>query len=485
MKFIKFTSLFFFTLIMLFSSCKEQKKTIAKESDSEENQNEIVENSVWEKADQIVSSIVIPQFPDKDFLITDFGAVADGKTNNSVAFKKAIAACYKSGGGKVIVPEGKYLTGPIHLKSNVNLHLKEGAEVLFSKNKADYLPVVHTSYEGVELMNYSPLIYAYQQKNIAITGKGTFNGQASNENWWPWCGAERYGHKEGMAQQKDEANLPALRKMNEAGVPVNERVFGEGHQLRPLFLEPFECENVLISGVTFTNAPFWVIHPIKSNSVTVDGVTVNSHGPNNDGCDPEYSKNVRIANCLFNTGDDCIAIKSGRNEDGRRVAIPSENIVIENCVMKDGHGGVVMGSEISAGVRNVFVRDCKMDSPNLDRAIRIKTNTLRGGFVEDIYVKDLWVGSVKEAVLKINTHYGIYDNQEGEFMPSIKNIYLENVTVKNGGKYGILITGREESPVKNVNFTNVVINDVKEIQSVEHAEKINFKNTKINNQEMK
>ncbi|WNH09143.1 glycoside hydrolase family 28 protein [Thalassobellus suaedae] len=295
-----------------------------------------------------------------------------------------------------------------------------------------------------------------------------------------WCGAERYGYIEGTPKQKDDHNLPRLRTMNENATPVAERTFGEGHQLRPLFFQPFECDNVLIQGVTFTNAPFWVLHPIKCNYVRVDGVTVSSHGPNNDGCDPEYSKYVHITNCTFDTGDDCIAIKSGRNEEGRRINIPSENIVVENCDMKDGHGGVVMGSEISAGVRNVYVRNCKMDSPNLDRAIRIKTNTLRGGFVENVYVKNIHVGQVKEAVLKINTYYGIYANQEGDFIPSIKNIHLEDIEVENGGKYGILIKGRAENPVKNVTLTNVHIKGAKTDLSIENSEPLVFKNTTIN-----
>src|SRR5690606_15344941 len=433
-------SLMIFGLLL---GCKnEPKKEVTQEIDA---------------ADLIIESITIPEFPDTNFSIMDYGAVADGITDNTQAIKDAIQACVEAGGGKVIIPAGKFLTGPIHLKSNVNLHLEKNSEVIFTKDKQAYLPVVRTSYEGVELMNYSPLIYAYQQKNIAVTGSGTFNGQAGKENWWPWSGAERYGHKKGDPHQRDTFNLPRLRKMNEDALPVSERIFGEGHHLRPTFFEPFESENVLIKGVTFINAPFWVMHPIKCTNVTVDGVKVISHGPNNDGCNPEYSKNVHITNCVFDTGDDCIAIKSGRNDEGRRVGITSENIVVENCIMKDGHGGVVMGSEISAGVRNVYVRNCKMDSPNLDRAIRIKTNTLRGGFVENVFVKDIQVGQVKEAFLKINTYYAIYDNQEGDHIPSIKNIHIENVTVEDGGKYGILIQGREENPVENITFKNVTI----------------------------
>lgn len=468
-------TLFLFALFAAITSCKNQPgqtETVM----SEETQ----QDSPWKMADEIIKNITIPQFPDNTFNVADYGAKADGSSDNTKAFADAIKACNKSGGGRVVVPAGKYFTGPIHLKSNVNFHLEEGAEILFSTDPADFLPVVHTSYEGMELMNYSPLIYAYQQENIAVTGKGVFNGQANNESWWPWSASKTYGYKEGTPNQRDEHNLPRLSKMVEDGVAVEKRIFGEGHQFRPTFFEPFECKNVLIQGVKFVNAPFWVMHPIKSENVTVDGVTVESHGPNNDGCNPEYSKNVHIKNCLFDTGDDCIAIKSGRDNDGRRVGIMSENIVVEDCIMKDGHGGVVIGSEISGGVRNVFVRNCKMNSPNLDRAIRIKTNTRRGGLIENVYVKNIEVGQVKEAVLKINTHYAIYDNQEGEHMPVIRNINLEDVKVENGGEYGILIRGREASPVTNVNLRNVHIQNAETPLLIENAEDVNFINTTIN-----
>jgi len=466
--------IFIFLVAGLISCRNSEERTDVVEND------EIEMNSPWDRADEIVRNMIVPGFPDQIFNVTDYGAVADGATNNSKAFAEAIKACSEAGGGKVVVPKGKYLTGPIHLLSNVNFHLEEGTEILFSRNTADYLPVVHTSYEGMEFMNYSPLIYAYKQKNIAVTGKGTFNGQAGNDNWWPWSSAPRYGYKEGDDNQRSEHNLPRLSKMVEDGVPVSERIFGEGHQFRPVFFQPFECENVLIKDVTFINAPFWVMHPVKSNDVTVDGVTVDSHGPNNDGCNPEYSKNVHIINCVFDTGDDCIAIKSGRDNDGRRVGIKSENIVIENCIMKDGHGGVVMGSEISGGVSHVYVRNCEMSSPNLERAIRIKTNTRRGGTIENIYVKNIKVGQVKEAFLKINTHYAIYDNQEGEHMPVIRNIFLEDIEVENGGEYGILIKGREASPVTNVNLTNVHIKNAGTPVQIEFSDPVKYENVTIN-----
>lgn len=437
--------------------------------------------TVEQRAEQIKSQIVRPQFPDNRISIVELGAIDDKNHDSSEAIKRAISTLSKSGGGTVVIPKGTFLTGPIHLENNIELHLEDGAHVLFKTNREAYLPVVHTSYEGIEIMNYSPLIYAKNKTNIAITGSGILDGQAGNKYWWPWAGKKEYGHVEGNPSQRNENTIPRQHEMNRLQTPIEERVFGTDHYFRPQFFQPLMCTNVLVQGVTFINAPFWVIHPLKSENITVENVTVNSHGPNNDGCNPEYSKNVQILGCVFDTGDDCIAIKSGRNEDGRRVGIPSENIVVEDCKMKDGHGGVVMGSEISAGVRNVVVLNCQMDSPNLDRAIRIKTNTMRGGFVDGLYVKNIQVGQVKEAVLKINTFYGHYGTQNGEFIPEIQNIYFENVTADNGGKYGILIKGRPEAKIKNIHFDNVNIKNSKKAPVIEHAEPIKLVSSFIPN----
>lgn len=433
----------------------------------------------WKKMELIIKSIPETHFPDKTYNINDFGAIADGKTSNTLAFEKAIKACAAAGGGKVLVPNGQYFTGPIHLKSNVNLHLEDKAEILFSTNSKDY-PLIHTSFEGTELMNHSPLIYARNKTNVAITGKGTLNGQANNTNWWPWCGSKRFGWEKGQPSQHDPLNRDNLVEMAEKGVPVAERIFGEGHYLRPNFIEFFECNTILIKDITVINAPFWILHPLKSNNVIVDGVTVNSHGPNNDGCDPEYSQNVIIRNCTFNTGDDCIAIKSGRDADGRRVGIPSKNIIVQKCKMIDGHGGVVMGSEITAGVNNVFVENCAMDSPNLDRAIRIKTNSKRGGTTEDIFVRNIEVGTVKECVLRVTMFYDIYGSQVGNFIPAIRNISLENIKVKNGGKFGILADGYKESPIENITLKDVEIAKVDSVYSLKNVKNLNFINTYIN-----
>lgn len=470
-KLITFQSVAFFCIIStLILSCGKQVSTVS-------------EANPWKKMDLVIKSIPETHFSDKTYNINDFGAVANGKTLNTAAFAKAIKACAENGGGKVVVPNGKYLTGAIHLESNVNLHLEDKAEILFSINPKDY-PIVHTSWEGTELMNYSPLIYAKNKTNVAITGKGTLNGQADSSNWWVWSGGKSYGWQKGIPSQNDPSNREVLVDMAEKNVPVAERVFGDGRYLRPSFIEFFECNTVLIKDVTVINAPFWILHPLKSNNIIIDGVTVNSHGPNNDGCDPEYSQNIIIKNCTFNTGDDCIAIKAGRDADGRRVAIPSKNIIVQNCKMIDGHGGVVIGSEISAGVNNVFVENCIMDSPNLDRAIRIKTNSRRGGVIEDIFVRNLEVGTVKECVLKLNMFYNVYGSQTGNFIPVIRNISLENINVKNGGKYSVRAEGYAESPVENITLKNVVIKKVDSIYLLKNVKNINFINTYINDKKV-
>lgn len=429
----------------------------------------------WAKMQLIIDNVKEPVIPNKTYSVSDFGAIADGKFNNTQVFRNVIEACSKSGGGVIVVPSGKYFTGPIQLESNINLHLQEGAEILFSTNPSDY-PLVHTSFEGTEVMNYSPLLSAYKKSNVSVTGKGTLNGQAKNENWWSWCGKAEYGWKKDAPIQ----NVKRLMDMAEEGITVPNRVFGDGYFLRPIFVEFFDCKNVMLKDIKIVNAPFWIIHPIKCTDVIVDGVSILSHGPNNDGCNPEYSKNVIIRNCSFDTGDDCIAIKSGRDNDGRRVNIASENIVVQNCKMFDGHGGVTMGSEISSGVKNVYVENCDMDSPELDRAIRIKTNTRRGGTTENVYVRNLRIGQVKESVLGIDMYYTIHGNQTGNFIPTVQNIFLENITVKNGGKYGILAKGLPESPIKNIVFKNVTVDKVETKYSIQNVENLQFFNTKMN-----
>jgi len=431
--------------------------------------------SGWNQVPAILEKIVPPEFNARDFNITDYGAIGDGQFDCTQAFVKAIDACHKAGGGRVVVPSGKFLTGAIHLKSNVNLHISGEGNILFSRDIHKYLPVVFTRFEGVECLNYSPFIYAYEQENLAVTGSGTIDGQADNETWWNWVMNKKFGWKEGMPNQEKDRDL--LMEMADKNVPVKERIFGEGHYLRPNFIQFYKCKNILIEGVTLKQSPMWEIHPVLCENVTVKKVTVISHGPNNDGCDPESCRNVLIKDCYFDTGDDCIAIKSGRNGDGRRLKAPSENIIIQDCRMKDGHGGVVIGSEMSGNVRNVFAEDCIMDSPNLDRALRIKTNSLRGGIVENIYMRNVTVGVVSDAVIRIYFYYA--EGDVGQHTPIVRNIYVENVT-SQASDYALFLQGYERSPITNVQLSNCRFNGVKKPNIIKNVEGLKMKDVYIN-----
>jgi unsaturated rhamnogalacturonyl hydrolase len=424
----------------------------------------------WALVPEILKRIKPPVFPKRDFAVTKYGAAADGKTDCTEAFRKAIAACNKAGGGRVVVPPGTFLTGPIHLKSNVNLHVSEGATLRFSADPAKYLPAVFTRWEGTELMNYSPLIYAFEQQNIAVTGKGTLDGGAADDNWWKWA------RRQGSTPAPASADVRKLREMGNSGVPVRERVFGEGHFLRPPFIQPYRSRNILIEGVTIINSPFWEVHPVLSQNITVRGLNIKSHGPNNDGCDPESSKDVLIEDCVFDTGDDCIAIKSGRDDDGRRVGVASENIIVRNCTMKDGHGGVVIGSEISGDCRNVFVEDCRMDSPNLDRALRFKSNAIRGGVLENVFMRNVEVGRVAEAVLTIDM---LYDTgARGPYKPVVRNVEIENVNSRSSPRV-MWVVGFPGVTIDRIRFRNCTFRGVEAAEVLNSAGSFSFENVTI------
>ena len=399
----------------------------------------------WDAVPAMLERIKAPSFPARDFLVTAFGAKGDGETDCTEAIAKAIAACHAEGGGRVVVEGGTFLTGAIHLLSGVNLYIAEGAGLQFSPDRARYLPVVFTRFEGTECMNYSPLIYAFEQENIAVTGKGTLDGSGARAWWGMKANSEGGGPKKLI----DEANR---------GVPVAERVFGEGGGLRPNFIQPCRCRNVLIEDVLITNSPMWEIHPVLSTNVTVSGVRISSHGPNNDGCDPECSRDVLIENCVFDTGDDCIAIKSGKNTDGRRVNIASENIIVRHCVMKDGHGGVVVGSEVSGSVRNVFAEDCQMDSPNLNCALRLKSNSERGGVIENIFMRNVRVGTVRDQVLTIDLVYGKVTS--GPFAPVVRNVWLQNLTALNCPRV-LSAIGTTDSTIEGVHIEDCAFHGVR------------------------
>ena len=438
---------------------------------------------------QIEQSIRVPQFAEKAFPITKFGAkTTNPAIQNQKAIQKAIDTCSKKGGGKVIIPAGeKFLTGAITLKDGVNLVVEEGATLEFVFQPELY-PIVETSWEGLECFNLSPCIYAFKAKDIAITGKGTIDGGGSNDTWWPWNGNPRFGWKEGMISQRIESR-PRLLKNGEDGIPMYnekgertpERVFGPQDGLRPQLVSFNKCEGILLEDVTLLRSPFWVIHPLHSTDITVRRVKMINDGPNGDGCDPECCDRVLIEDCYFNTGDDCIAIKSGRNRDGRERNMPSKNIIIRNCEMKNGHGGVVIGSEISGGCQNVFAHDCVMDSPELERVLRIKTNSCRGGIIENINMRNVKVGVCKESVLKINLDYEPKEICCRGYYPTVRNVYMENVTSESS-QYGVQIIGLDEDTyVYDITVKDCKFNGVKDGNFMSgKTRNINFENLFIN-----
>jgi polygalacturonase len=433
-----------------------------------------VQHDPWEDVPRILGRITPPRFPDGEFNILKFGALGDNKANCTEAFQRAVSACHASGGGRVFVPKGQFVTGAIQLLSGVNLHLAEGATIRFSRDPREY-PLVFTRWEGIELINISPFIYAFEQENIAITGEGTIDGNSDCQHWWPWKGRRVCGWKEGDPDQTKDRNL--LHEMGEKGVPIGERVFGEGHYLRPQFIQPYRCKNVLIEGVTLLNSPMWQVHPVLCTNVIVRKLTIDSSGPNTDGCDPESCTDVLIEDCVFNTGDDCIAIKSGRNADGRRLRTPSQNIVIRGCRMKNGHGGVTVGSEISGGVRNVFAENCRMDSPGLDDVLRIKNNSARGGVVENIYARNIQVGQVAFAGISIDFYYE--EGEKGEFKPVVRNVEVRDLKVQQT-KYALYLRGFKNAPIENVRLVDSDFVHATQPNVVENVKDISLENVRIN-----
>lgn len=414
-------------------------------------------NQAWSGVPAILARITPPTFPNRTFDIASYGAKGDGVTDCTRAFEQAIEACHNAGGGKVVVPAGIYLTGAIHLKSNVDLDIAKGATIRFSTEPRSYLPVVFTRYEGTEVMNYSPFIYALAQENIAITGEGTLDGQGHQAIWYSW---------------KQIPDPRELVDMGNRNVPVEQRVFGEGHHLRPYFIQPTRCKNVLIQGVHIIDSPMWVITPLYCTNVTVEGVTVACEGPNTDGCDPDSCTDVLIRNCHFSDGDDCIAIKSGRDVDGRRVNIPSRNIVIQNCVFQAGHGGVTVGSETSGGVENVFAEDCHFDSPDLDIAMRMKTGMTRGGVVQHIFIRNCAVKSARTGIGMTLKYPGTLN---GQATPVMRDVDIRNCTFARLSKQPILIEGFSDSVrITDVTIANCVFPDMGTRSVITNASRIHL-----------
>lgn len=432
-----------------------EENSLFKASPAATNSN----NLTWSMAEEILTHISDPVFPYYSVNVLDYGAVPNDGKLDTAAIQRAIDETSAHGGGTVIIPSGVYDVGAITLKSNVNLHLQSEDTVLrFTKDitPANY-PLVFAHYEGSKLYNWSPLIYAYQQENIALTGKGTLDGQADKNTWWDWS---RKTNPDGSVTKLSSADVKVLRTMTDSGVPAEERIFGEGHYLRPNFYQPIDCTNVLIEGVTVTNSPMWELNPVLCTNFTARGVTIDSHGYNNDGCDPENCNYVLIENCYFNTGDDCIAVKAGRNRDGRELGeagYPTQNLIIRNNTFADGHGGIACGSEMSGSIKNLFADNNTFDSPNLNYALRFKTNAERGGTIENVYLRNSKVKSVGNAVVHATMLYDV--GRDGNYLPGFKNITIENLT-SNGGEYGIFMEAFDEVPITGLVFRNVDISNV-------------------------
>ncbi len=389
------------------------------------------------------------------FPITDYGAVAGDKEKNAAAIAKAISLASVKG-GNVIIPPGEWQCKKIHLKSNVNLHISEGATLVFSADPADYLPAVFTSWEGLECYNYSPLIYAFEVENVAITGKGEI--RADMEYWRKWF----------PRPPQHMASIKRLYNWAQDGVPPAKRnMVNDSSNLRPHFIQFNRCSKVLLQDLKIRNSPFWTVHLYLCKDVVVRGLDIRAHGHNNDGIDPEMSQNILVENCVFDQGDDAIAIKSGRNPEGWHLKTPSRNIVIRNCLVKEGHQLVAIGSELSGGIENVLIENCQV-APENDKLMHlmfIKTNERMGGFVKNIIMRNVKAGKLHEGVLGIDTDV-LY--QWRSLVPTvtrrltpIEGISLENISA-DSAKFLTRINGNEALPIQKVSLTGVSLKNAAE-----------------------
>lgn len=447
-----------------------------------------------------------PVFPDNKVSITDFGGVADGITLNTEAFAKAIDALSKKGGGTLFVPSGVWYTGPIVFKSNINLHLEKGALILFSADFNLY-PLVNTVFEGLDTRRCQSPISGRNLENIAITGKGSING--SGEAWRPlkkskvteihWKKVIASGGvvKDDNYWFPSRGSLKGL-EISDMNVPRQDLTEAEWMEikdfLRPVMVSFIECKNVLLEGVLFENSPSWNIHPLMCENVILDNVMVRNPGyaQNGDGLDLESCKNSIIVNSIFDVGDDAICIKSGKDEDGRRRNRPTENVLIDNCKVFQGHGGFVVGSEMSGSVRNISVSNCQF--LGTDVGLRFKSCRGRGGVVENIYIRDINMFDIATESFLFDLYYGgksaVESLEDGdtipvtstilavdETTPAFKNIYVKNLVSRNARR-AMFFNGLPEMKIENINVEDVTITAKIGAELVESKD-IHFKNVKI------
>lgn len=412
------------------------------------------------------------------------GADSKGKRLNTQLINKTIDRLHSRGGGTLYFPAGTYLTGGIRMKSNITIDLEAGATLLFSDNFDDYLPFVEMRYEGVVMKSFHPLIYAVDAENITIKGEGKLDGQG--KKWWDelfrvMTDLKNNGVKDINKYQPmwDQANNVQLLRdeTNEDYASTLQRRF-----FRPPFIQPIRCKNVRIEGVTIVNSPFWTVNPEFCQNVKVLGITIkNPESPNTDGINPESCKDVLIANCFISVGDDCITIKSGRDLQGRKAAAPCENLTITNCVMHAGHGGVVIGSEMSGSVRNVVISNCIFDGT--DRGIRLKSTRGRGGVVENIRVNNIVMRNIQREAVILDLKYSRMPEEPlSDRTPIFRNIHISGLTGVDV-KIPVYIRGLEESPITDITLTDINIQS-REEAFFENTKQIVLKDVIINNQEI-
>lgn len=403
--------------------------------------------------------------------VLDYGAKNDSSRISTKSIAAAISAASAKGGGTVYFPAGKYLTGPIHLKSNITIFIDAGAELHFSDHFDDYLPFVESRYEGVDVTSFSPLFYAYKAENISIIGRGLINGHG--KKWWDFV----EGYKEGQPRSKWQYLFDSLNK--NILLPDDPRQMKRGF-LRPPFIQPMYCKNVLIEGITIVNSPFWTVNPEFCENVTINAVTINNpHSPNTDGINPESCRYVRISNCHISVGDDCITIKSGKDIPGRTRNMAAENYTITNCTMLSGHGGVVIGSEMSGGVKKITISNCVFDGT--DRGIRLKTARGRGGVVEEIRVDNIIMKNIRDQAIVLDMQYAKTSPEPvSERTPKFRNIHFSNITAQTNE--AIFINGLAEMPVEDISFNDIQF-DAQTGAHIREAKNISFHNVRITTKE--
>ncbi|EOR95493.1 Polygalacturonase [Arcticibacter svalbardensis MN12-7] len=442
------------------------------------------ESKAWGKVPGILRHIKEPTFKEQIFTVLSFGAIADGTTDCHAAFQKAIQTCTENGGGKVTVPAGTYLiNGPIHLLNNVNLYLTKGALLKFGTNPGYYTPLVKVRWEGVVCYNYSPLIYAYKQKNIAITGSGTIDG-GTEGSWSLW--------KSGNGGKNQDSDKVVLRQMGNDGVSENKRVFGNGkigsdksmpgygdgkpHYLRPDMIQFYECQHILLDSLTLKSSPFWTVHPVFCKNVMIKNLTILKGTTNDDGIDPESSSNVLIEHCTISTNDDAISVKAGRDQDAWKRK-GTKNIIIRNCILNSEIANAFcIGSEMSGGVKNVFFENCQ--SLKSENGINFKCNLDRGGYIKEVYLRNYDLNICSGNVILFQMDYHSW--RGGHFPPDFSGFYLSDITCRKALDKSIHISGVADKHITKVFLNKVRIDMGLKAPEISYTDQVLMREVTIN-----